>query len=80
MDRMGERHDEMWDEQDGFCSDLQRFPDGQAMRLKVRFGRDITDELSSLSCASGSAPTASAALPWGRWRAQTELGSRGRSG
>jgi hypothetical protein len=36
MDRMGEHHDEMWDEQDGFFYDLLRLPDGQAMRLKVR--------------------------------------------
>jgi hypothetical protein len=36
MDRLGEHHDEMWDEQDGFLYDLLRLPDGQAMRLKVR--------------------------------------------
>ena len=36
MDRIGEHHDEMWDEQDGFYYDLLRLPDGQAMRLKVR--------------------------------------------
>jgi len=36
MDRLGERHDEMWDEQDGFFYDLLRLPDGQAIRLKVR--------------------------------------------
>ena len=36
MDRVGERHDEMWDEQDGFFYDVLRLPDGQAMRLKVR--------------------------------------------
>jgi hypothetical protein len=36
MDRMGEHHDEMWDERDGFFYDLLRLPDGQAMRLKVR--------------------------------------------
>ena len=36
MDRLGEHHDEMWDEQDGFFYDLLRLPDGQAMRLKVR--------------------------------------------
>ena len=36
MDRRGEHHDEMWDEQDGFFYDLLRLPDGQAMRLKVR--------------------------------------------
>jgi len=31
-----QRHDEMWDEQDGFFYDLLRLPDGQALRLKVR--------------------------------------------
>jgi hypothetical protein len=36
MDRLGEHHDEMWDEQDGFFYDLLLLPDGQAMRLKVR--------------------------------------------
>jgi hypothetical protein len=36
MDRIGENHDEMWDEEDGFFYDLLRLPDGQAMRLKVR--------------------------------------------
>jgi hypothetical protein len=36
MDRLGEHHDEMWDEQDGFFYDLLRLPDGQAIRLKVR--------------------------------------------
>jgi hypothetical protein len=36
MDRIGENHDEMWDEEDGFFYDLLRLPDGEAMRLKVR--------------------------------------------
>ncbi|MCK6459170.1 MAG: glucosidase, partial [Planctomycetes bacterium] len=36
MDRMGDRHDEMWDEEDGFFYDLLRLPDGSATRLKVR--------------------------------------------
>jgi hypothetical protein len=36
MDRIGEHHDEMWDEQDGFFYDLLHFPNGDAMRLKVR--------------------------------------------
>ena len=36
MDRVGERHDEMWDEDDGFFYDVLRFPDGSATRLKVR--------------------------------------------
>ena len=36
MDRIGENHDEMWDKQDGFFYDLLHFPNGDAMRLKVR--------------------------------------------
>jgi hypothetical protein len=36
MDRLGENHDEMWDEEDGFFYDLLRLPDGSAQRLKVR--------------------------------------------
>jgi hypothetical protein len=36
MDRVGEHHDEMWDEEDGFFYDLLRLPNGQSMRLKVR--------------------------------------------
>jgi len=36
MDRIGEHHDEMWDEQDGFFYDVLRLPDGRAQRLKVR--------------------------------------------
>ncbi|HXW08558.1 MAG TPA: hypothetical protein VD833_25230 [Vicinamibacterales bacterium] len=36
MDRLGEHHDEMWDEEDGFFYDLLRLPNGQSMRLKVR--------------------------------------------
>jgi hypothetical protein len=36
MDRIGEHHDEMWDEEDGFFYDLLHFPDGRAERLKVR--------------------------------------------
>ena len=36
MDRIGDNHDELWDEEDGFFYDVLRFPDGQATRLKVR--------------------------------------------
>ncbi len=36
MDRIGENHDEMWDSQEGFFYDLLHFPNGDAMRLKVR--------------------------------------------
>jgi hypothetical protein len=36
MDRIGDSHDEMWDEEDGFFYDVLRLPDGQAVRLKIR--------------------------------------------
>jgi hypothetical protein len=36
MDRIGENHDEMWDTKEGFFYDLLHFPNGDAMRLKVR--------------------------------------------
>jgi hypothetical protein len=36
MDRMGEHHDKMWDEEDGFFYDVLRLPNGEAVRLKVR--------------------------------------------
>jgi hypothetical protein len=36
MDRIGDHHDEMWDQADGFFYDVLRFPDGNAVRLKVR--------------------------------------------
>jgi hypothetical protein len=36
MDRVGDRHDDMWDEEDGFFYDVLRLPDGTATRLKVR--------------------------------------------
>jgi hypothetical protein len=36
MDRVGESRDEMWDDKDGFFYDLLHFPNGDAMRLKVR--------------------------------------------
>jgi hypothetical protein len=36
MDRIGDNHDELWDEEDGFFYDVLRLPDGQASRLKVR--------------------------------------------
>jgi len=36
MDRIGEHHDELWDEEDGFFYDVLRFPDGNSTRLKVR--------------------------------------------
>jgi hypothetical protein len=36
MDRVGEQHANMWDEEDGFYYDVLRFPDGGATRLKVR--------------------------------------------
>jgi hypothetical protein len=36
MDRVGNNHDEMWDEEDGFFYDLLHFPNGDAQRLKIR--------------------------------------------
>jgi hypothetical protein len=36
MDRIGDNHDELWDEEDGFFYDVLRLPDGHAQRLKVR--------------------------------------------
>ena len=36
MDRIGGGKDEMWDSGDGFFYDLLHFPDGDAMRLKIR--------------------------------------------
>jgi len=36
MDRIGVNHDEMWDNQEGFFYDLLHFPNGDAVRLKVR--------------------------------------------
>jgi len=36
MDRMGECHDEMWDEADGFYYDLLRMPNGDCVRMRVR--------------------------------------------
>ena len=59
MDRIGEHHDEMWDEQDGFFYDLLRLPDGQAMRLKVR----SMVGLLPLCASTVFAPNAARALP-----------------
>jgi hypothetical protein len=36
MDRIGVNHDEMWDTADGFFYDLLHFPNGDALRLKIR--------------------------------------------
>ena len=36
MDRIGANHDEMWDTADGFFYDLLHFPNGDAVRLKIR--------------------------------------------
>ncbi len=33
MDRIGENHDELWDEEDGFFYDVLRLPDGSADRV-----------------------------------------------
>ncbi|MBD2089832.1 glucosidase [Microcoleus sp. FACHB-1515] len=36
MDRIGECHDELWDEEDGFFYDVLQLPGGNSTRLKVR--------------------------------------------
>jgi len=36
MDRIGARHDALWDEEEGFFYDLLRLPNGDAIPLKVR--------------------------------------------
>ena len=36
MDRIGDNQDEMWDSADGFFYDLLHFPNGDAIRLKIR--------------------------------------------
>jgi len=36
MDRIGGRHDDMWDAEDGFFYDLLHLPNGDSTRLKVR--------------------------------------------
>jgi hypothetical protein len=36
VDPLGERPDEMWDEEDGFFYDVLRLPDGTGQRIKVR--------------------------------------------
>ncbi len=36
MDRAGDNHDEMWDDEEGFFYDLLRYPDGSGHRIKVR--------------------------------------------
>ena len=36
MDRVGDRHDDMWDEADGFFYDLLHFPNGDTTRLRIR--------------------------------------------
>ena len=36
MDRIGGRHEDLWDAEDGFFYDILRLPNGQSMRLKVR--------------------------------------------
>jgi Mannosylglycerate hydrolase MGH1-like glycoside hydrolase domain len=36
MDRIGARHDEMWDNVDGFFYDLLHLPNGESVQLKIR--------------------------------------------
>ena len=66
MDRVGERHDEMWDEEDGFFYDVLRLPDGIAQRASkcarssgsCRWPRSPSSKTtSSRSCrSSGNVP------------------------
>ncbi len=49
MDRVGEQADELWDEADGFFYDVLRFPDGNAVRLKVR---SLVGLLSLAACTT----------------------------
>ena len=56
MDRIGECHDEMWDEQDGFFYDVLRLPDGQATRLKVRSMVGLLPLCASTVFESGRCP------------------------
>ena len=71
MDRVGENHDEMWDEEDGFFYDVLRLPDGSATRLKVRsmvgllplaavavFEEDILERLPTFAQARQVVPPA----------------------
>ena len=91
MDRVGEHHDEMWDEQDGFFYDLLRLPDGQAMRLKVRsmvgllplcastvFEADAVDALSEADGDDRAVPETSsgAGVPRGADRRRVSSGTR----
>ena len=36
MDRIGNEHENMWDEQDGFFYDVLRLPNGEATKMRVR--------------------------------------------
>ena len=36
MENVGDKHESMWDEEDGFFYDILRLPDGSVTRLKVR--------------------------------------------
>ena len=36
MDRIGQQHQDMWDDEDGFFYDVLHFPNGKTMRLRVR--------------------------------------------
>jgi hypothetical protein len=36
MDRIGDNHDQMWDDADGFFYDLLHFPNGDSAKMKIR--------------------------------------------
>jgi hypothetical protein len=39
--RMGDRQEDLWDEEDGFFYDVLLLPDGSVQRLKVRSRIDL---------------------------------------
>jgi hypothetical protein len=57
MDRVGEHHDEMWDEEDGFYYDVLRLPNGEALRLKVRSMVGLLPLCASTVIEAGTART-----------------------
>jgi hypothetical protein len=53
MDQLGEHKDEMWDSVDGFFYDVLHFPNGEAMRLRVRSMVGLLPLCSSTVVESG---------------------------
>ena len=92
MDRIGDNHDEMWDEEDGFFYDVLRLPDGSAQRLKVRSMVGLLplcastifepDDLAPSPAAAGADRRCSASATPRSWRqvAPTGAGSSATTG